>query len=223
MTVVCALEGVRKSYGRMTALRSIDLRSTGPEVVGIVGPNGAGKTTLLRILVALIRPTGGSVRLWDATPLEALARHRVGYFAGESTLPPAVRARTWARLLGVADPGDDPRPMRFLSRGSRQHAGLHAALGDDGLELIVLDEPWEGLDPDMARWLTETLKERRRRGATIIVSSHRLFDLAGVCDRYGFLIDGSLLHRTADDVGGGSPVTGETLLAAFDALRGHGG
>jgi ABC-2 type transport system ATP-binding protein len=106
-----------------------------------------------------------------------------------------------------------------LSRGSRQAIGLKALLARPESRLIVLDEPWEGLDPDFSRWLSETLREKRAAGVAVVLSSHRLHDLAGLCDRYCFLINGCITTMRPDDDFDGQ-ITGERLLAMFDRLRG---
>jgi ABC-2 type transport system ATP-binding protein len=208
-----------KTYWRTTVLTDVSLSAAREEVLGIIGPNGAGKTTLLRMLLGLIRGSG-TVNL-NGTPLPAgLTRVRVGYFGGESTVPPVVQARRWRALFEGVTPGHDDRRARVLSRGTRQMLGLGAVLSVPDLDLIVLDEPWEGLDPDAARWLSAVIAARRRAGACVLVSSHRLHDLAGVCDRYLFLDQGRLTEvATADLAPDGTPVTAEALLAAFDALR----
>jgi ABC-2 type transport system ATP-binding protein len=96
--------------------------------------------------------------------------------------------------------------------------GLEAVLAMPGAALIVLDEPWETLDPDASRWLTKTLAQRREDNGGILVSSHRLHDLAGLCDRYAFLIEGRIVMRSAAEISEGM-LTGHELLKEFDALR----
>lgn len=212
--------GIWKGYGRREVLRGLDFAVAGPEVVGIIGPNGAGKTTLLRILLGLIRPDNGSVRYGGDPPPRAFRHHPVAFFGGEATLPPSVRAMRWATLLqSHADIDGERRRLGTLSRGTRQGIGLKVALGLPNVGLIVLDEPWEGLDPDASRWLTRVLHERRDDGAAVIVSSHRLADLAGLCDRYAFLMSGVLTNCSALEVGRGGDVSLESLLEMYDRLR----
>lgn len=211
-----------KSYRRTTALHDVSLSARRYEVIGIIGPNGAGKTTLLRMLLGLIR--GSGVVTLEGVPVPAgLARVRVGYFGGESTVPPGVRAHRWRRLFRGVDPGTDNRAARIMSRGTRQLLGLGTVLSVPDLDLIVLDEPWEGLDPDAARWLSSVITARRGRGACVLVSSHRLHDLAGVCDRYLFLDHGRLTEVATADLAPDGAVTADALLAAFDALRAKNG
>jgi ABC-type multidrug transport system ATPase subunit len=134
-----------------------------------------------------------------------------------------VRSRSWRRLFHDVDPFCESRPVRELSRGTRQLLGLRAVFSLPALRLIVLDEPWEGLDPDAARWLSESIRARRQAGAAVLVSSHRLHDLAGTCGRFAFLDQGRVLLLSARDVtADDGPVTGDALLGAFDKVRGVG-
>jgi ABC-2 type transport system ATP-binding protein len=191
------------------------------EVLGLVGPNGAGKTTLLRLALGLLKPDAGTVRLGTQPVPRALRWARVAYFAGGGALPPAVRARSWQGLFSVTAPDADDRPIRLLSRGTRQRLGLQTVLEPraESLDLIVLDEPWEGLDPDAARWLTQALRVTRQAGTAVLVSSHRLHELAEVADRCAFLVDGRLTLVDVQDLSAGGALTGAALLEAFDALR----
>jgi ABC-type multidrug transport system ATPase subunit len=215
-TVVSAF-ALSKRYGDQSVLRDADLFLREGEIVGLIGSNGAGKTTLLRILLGLVRPTAGRVEWHGAGALPPA--DRVGHFGGAHTVPPASSARTWARLVsrGHHVP-DDRRRVRALSRGSRQLLGLSAELARMEADAFLLDEPWEGLDPDASRWLSAAVRRRRDEGCAFLVSSHRLHDLAGVCDRYAFLLDGRVLVRGAGDIAA-ETVRGEDLLAALDRVR----
>lgn len=214
-----AVDGVARKYGTKRILRGISFSADAGETIGIIGPNGAGKTTLLRIVVGLLRADSGSVRL-DGEPVRsAIARIKVGYFAGETTVPSPVRARAWRGLFQDVDGCGDNRPVRLLSRGTRQLLGLRTVFSVPALRLLVLDEPWEGLDPDASRWLSEAMCARRDGGTVIVVSSHRLHDLAGVCDRYVFIDRGFATSMAVHTVSDRGTVTGETLLAAFDHVR----
>lgn len=205
-----------RRYRRRVVFERISLRVGPGEILGIVGPNGAGKTTLLRIIVGLMRPSAGVIRV-EPGPEQANGSCRLSYFGGESTLPARVRVRTWFRLIGAGlRPTSDGRRLGRLSRGSRQAAGLRAMLELRQPSLIVLDEPWEGLDPGATRWLSAALRGHRANGATILVSSHRLHDLAGVCDRYAFLVNGSLFSYQADELRADGEVTGELLSRVLE-------
>jgi ABC-2 type transport system ATP-binding protein len=207
------LDGVTKRYGRHVALSSVTLVVGAREILGLIGPNGAGKTTLLRILARLIRPDAGSVTISSAAE-----RPVVRYFAGEHTLPPRVRARRWLRLWSAPAAADATnRPMGVLSRGTRQRVGLEATLAEPNPSLLLLDEPWEGLDPDASRWLSDELVKRRNAGAGVIVSSHRIHDLADVCDRCVFLVGGRLTSESLaqEDFPRGADRSA-VVFAAFD-------
>jgi ABC-type multidrug transport system ATPase subunit len=155
----------------------------------LIGPNGAGKTTFLRIAAGLIRPAAGRV----------VRPGRVMYFGGESTLPGRCPASRWAALIG-GHARQQQQQLRRLSRGTRQLVGLGTWLSREDWSLGLLDEPWEGLDPRGARWLHGELERHRARGASVIVSSHRLHDVATVCTAYGFLAGGSLRTVTAAEI-----------------------
>ncbi len=219
MSGVLTPPSVAKAYGRRTVLRDVTFDVARAEVVGLIGPNGAGKTTLLRIGLGLQRPDAGRVLVDGLAARTALRRIKVGYFAGEFTVPPTVRTRQWRHLFQETDVSAENRPVHQLSRGTRQLLGLRAVLGLPALRLLVLDEPWEGLDPDAARWLSDAIRLRRASGAAVLVSSHRLHDLAGVCDRFVFLDHGVVSVMSSRDVQRGGALTGEMLLDAFDHVR----
>ena len=220
MTPRVVVQAIGKSYGRRCVLREVSFTANRGEIVGIIGPNGVGKTTLLRIIAGLARADRGFVRLDGLTTGDPKARCGLGYFAGESTVPPSVRSQSWRRLFQEVDAATDDRPVGLLSRGTRQLLGLRAVFALPALRLILLDEPWEGLDPDASRWLSASMRARRDSGAALLVSSHRLHDLAGVCDRYVFLDDGVATSTEATALTQGGQVSGDALLAAFDAVRG---
>jgi ABC-type multidrug transport system ATPase subunit len=188
------------------------------EVLGLVGPNGAGKTTLLRVVGGLLRPTSGDVIIESQNP-----DNQVRYFGGECTLPPHVSARSWLQFWRSRHaPTADRRSFRVLSRGTRQRLGLEAVLGAAGQPtLLLLDEPWEGLDPDASRWLSTTLRSASAAGAGVVVSSHRIHDLADVADRCLFLFDGRLAEEgVACGALPGHDERSARLLEVFDRLRG---
>lgn len=217
MTAVVEARRVSKAYGRTPVLKDVDFALESGEVVGLIGANGSGKTTLLRAVLGLVRLDSGRIE-WGETG-SATPGDGVAHFGGAHTLPPHVSARAWVRLVSRGEAAcDDRRPFRALSRGSRQRLGLRAVLGRSALAAAFLDEPWESLDPDGARWLTETLCRRRGDGCAVLVSSHRLHDLAGVCDRYAFLRGGRLVLRRASDLAPG-PIRGADLLRAFDRIE----
>ena len=188
------LAAVTKAFGRRQVLNQAWLQVRAGEAVGLIGANGAGKTTLLRIAAGLVRPDGGSVR-WSPQTTSGDEEARIRYYGGEMTLPPSVPARRWAALFGVA--AGDRRPIGRMSRGSRQILGLRVLLSGNEADLVLLDEPWEGLDPEGSAWLTETVRRWRSGGAALLISSHRLYDLDSVCTRF-LLLENGRCHTVAD-------------------------
>jgi len=220
MSAACRLEGVSKRYGRHQAVRDVSAAIRPGQILGLVGPNGAGKTTLLRIAAGLLRPTKGTVR-WDA-----IDRNAVRYFAGERTLPPHVPAERWVNLWGRPNPArtSERRRLGVLSRGTRQRIGLEATMSGPAPKLLLLDEPWEGLDPDASRWLSRELQERRDQGTALWVSSHRIHELAEICEACAFLVRGRLVWPPVANLDGVSAAERAVrLFEAFDAACGERG
>ena len=211
---------VMARYRRREVFHHVSFELRGGQALGVVGPSGTGKTTLLRLLAGLLRPVSGQVSLDGLPPRDALTRFGVAYFAGEATLPGAVRASEWGTLGTGEAVTPERRRLRLLSRGTRQLLGLRTVLGRQHLRLILLDEPWEGLDPDAARWLSTTLETKRDRGAAVVLSSHRFHDLAGVCDAYLFLVNQTATVMGAHEICPAGPVTAAALVDVFDRLRG---
>src|SRR5262249_60286681 len=120
-----------------------------------------------------------SVRWRPVTPVPVRSMR---YFGAEMTLPPQVSARRWASLFGVVSA--ERRPIGRLSRGHRQTLGLRVLLAGPPSDILLLDEPWEGLDPSGSKWLTDTLRHWTRAGSAILISSHRLYALDSVCARF---------------------------------------
>jgi ABC-2 type transport system ATP-binding protein len=131
------------------------------------------------------------------------------------TLPPDVAVHRWASLFGVRT-GERQRIGR-LSRGNRQSLGLRLVLSGSDADVLVLDEPWEGLDPDGSEWLTEQLRRWRDAGAAVLISSHRLHDLDSVCTRFVMLEAGRCVPVAAHDL---KPRV-EQLVRAFSRRRGQ--
>jgi ABC-2 type transport system ATP-binding protein len=111
------------------------------------------------------------------------------------------------------------RPIRVLSHGSRQLLGLRTVLSRQPLQLVILDEPWEGLDTEGARWLSAMLESKRDRGASVVVSSHRLHDMAGFCDAYLFLMPHQTMVMKAHEISRVGPVTAAQLTDTLEKLR----
>ncbi len=188
-----------KSFGRTRALDGLGLSVRTGEVHGFLGPNGAGKTTTIRILLGLLRADAGQARLLDADPWrDAVALHRrLAYVPGDVALWPELSGGEVIDLLGRLRGGLDPRRRASLlerfdldprkrcntySKGNRQKVALIAALASD-VELLLLDEPTAGLDPLMEVAFRDIIAEERRRGHTVLLSSHVLAEVEAVCDR----------------------------------------
>jgi ABC-2 type transport system ATP-binding protein len=220
MTLRGELQGVTRSYGRQMAVCDVTLAIGAGEIVGLIGPNGAGKTTLLRLFAGLIRSSRGAVHIPSADR-PAIVR----YFAGEHSLPPDVSTNRWLALWSAPTMATSTGrrvagTLGTLSRGTRQRVGLEATLADPDVTLLLLDEPWEGLDPDASRWLSEELLKRRAAGAGVVVSSHRIHDLADVCDRCVFLVDGRLSPESITVAAwAGVGDRSAMLFTAFDRAR----
>jgi ABC-2 type transport system ATP-binding protein len=206
-------------YGRREVFRDVSFDLQAGHSLAVLGASGAGKSTLLRMIVGCLRPSRGDVRIAGRPPRDALRQSIVAYFAGAATLPPSVRAAAWGALGNGETITADRRRLRVLSHGARQLLGLRTVLSRHPLHLIVLDEPWEGLDAEGARWLTATLESKRDRGAAIVVSSHRLHDLAGMCDAYLFMMPHQAVLLRAHEIARGGPVTAALLTDVFDIVR----
>ena len=208
MSVVATTELTRR-FGPVIALDRLTVELPAAGVIGLVGPNGSGKSTLIRILLGLIRPTGGSASVLGSsvhTPRDYAAR--VGALIENPAFIPGLSARanlvSLARLgrlpLGRVDAvlgqtgltGRDREPMKRFSLGMKQRLGIAAALLSDP-ELLILDEPTNGLDPAGIVEIRKLLRDLGRNGRTVLVSSHQLSEIEAVCDhlvviRFGKLI-----------------------------------
>ena len=199
MTTAISAQGLVKTFGRTRALDGLDLEVRTGEVHGFLGPNGAGKSTTLRVLLGLLRADAGEVRLLDGDPWrDAVALHRrLAYVPGDVTLWPNLSGGEVIDLLGRMRGGLDPARRRELverfeldptkkgraySKGNRQKVALVAALASD-VELLLLDEPTSGLDPLMEGVFRDCVTEERRRGRTVLLSSHILSEVEVLCDR----------------------------------------
>ena len=207
-----ALQRVSKRYGDFDAVRDLNLRVETREVLGFLGPNGAGKTTTIRLLLGFLRPTAGTVHLLGhdmAAPKAALrARSQLGFVPDVAGLDPAATGQSLldelARLQRrppvdravIIDAlelrGQDlRRPMGQLSRGTRQKINIVQGM-QHRPDLLILDEPTEGLDPLAKRALFELLRKTHARGATIFFSSHVLSEVEELCDRVALIRSGQL-------------------------------
>ena len=190
---------LRKTYGHVAALDGLDLSVVPGEVHGFLGPNGAGKSTTIRVLLGLVRKSGGEVSLFGADPWrEAPRLHgRLGYVPGDVNLWRGLSGGQNIDLLGQAHGGlrparrdllverfdlDPTRRAADYSKGNRQKVALVAALAAD-VDLLILDEPTSGLDPLMEEVFQDCVRERRADGCTVLLSSHILSEVEALADR----------------------------------------
>lgn len=212
---VVRVEGLVKDYGRVHAVRGLDLEVRPGEVVGFLGPNGAGKTTTIRCLLGLLRPSAGRISLFglDATTDGIAARARVAYAPGELRLPERVTARSLSATIRHMRPGDGfgriealaerlgldlDRPLGDLSTGNRRKVALLIAFGSDA-DLLVLDEPTSGLDPLVQRVFLELVREAVARGASVLLSSHVLSEVQRAATRVVVLRAGQIIAQGSVD------------------------
>ena len=224
------MRGVTKEFAEVTAVRDLDLTVEDGEVYGFLGPNGAGKSTTIDMLLDLVRPTAGTVRVLgaDVATDGVEIRRRTGVLpdgfsvydrlSGRKHVEFAVESKeadddpdALLDRVGLADAAD--RPAGDYSKGMRQRLALAMALVGDP-DLLVLDEPSSGLDPAGAKEMREIVRAEAERGATVFFSSHVLEQVDAVCDRVGILRDGELVAE--DSVEGLREAVGgeETLEVA---------
>ena len=198
------IEGLKKSYGRVRALRGVDLEVRQGEIFGFLGPNGAGKTTTIRCMLDLIRPDGGTIEVFGLNPQKdsVAVRARIGYLPGELRLEESFTVegqlrllshlrgkrldREYVRSLAQRLDLDLKSPARNLSKGNKQKVGVVQALMHRP-DLLVLDEPTFGLDPLVQREVLRLLKEARDSGATVFFSSHILSEVEEVAERVAII------------------------------------
>ncbi len=207
--------GLRKVFGRTTAVSGVDLDVPAGAVLGVLGPNGSGKTTLIRLLLALSRPTAGTVELFG-TPLPAAAGEvlpHIGALVEGPGFHPFLSGRENLRRCAAAEPllpsaaapgavetalarvgleTAATRRYRAYSLGMKQRLGLAAVLLVPR-RLVVLDEPTNGLDPAGTREVRRIIAELHASGATVLVSSHLLAEVEATCTHVAVLAEGSLI------------------------------
>jgi ABC-2 type transport system ATP-binding protein len=205
-----------KRYGEIVAVDGVDLTVERGDVFGYLGPNGAGKTTSLRMLLGLIRPTAGSVRLFGRDPMRdgARALEGVAGFVEEPRFYPYLSARKNLELLADYDNGRSTRSriddvldvvelrgrakdrVGGYSHGMRQRLGIAASLLRQP-RLLLLDEPTTGLDPSGMRDMRELIRRLSGEGITILLSSHLLAEVEEVCNRVAIIRTGRIVYEGA--------------------------
>ena len=211
---------VKKEFGTVSALRGVSFSVEQGEVFGYLGPNGAGKTTTLRIVLGLVRPSGGDVLIFGRTASDAATRNDMGFLPGDLRLygdmtaiatldffarfrpsaPPALRDSLIDALS--LDHATLQRRVKFLSHGTRQKIGLIVAMQHDPA-LLLLDEPSTGLDPLVQHALREIVRSFAQRGRSVLLSSHVLSEVETVCRRVAILRQGEIVAlETIDNLRG---------------------
>ena len=210
---IIEVRGLTKRYGTSRGVEDLTFEVAPGEAFGFLGPNGAGKTTTIRALLDLIRPTSGSVRVFGMDPRkEGVEVHRrIGYLPGELALYERMTGedflRSFAELRGAGRNGatiwprvsdlagrlslDLSRRIHELSHGNKQKLGLVQAFMH-APDLLVLDEPTQGLDPLVQQTFYSLVEEERARGAAVFLSSHVMPEVERVCDRVGIIREGRL-------------------------------
>jgi ABC-2 type transport system ATP-binding protein len=212
--IVLESKGLTKHYGKFVAVEQLDLTVRRGEVFGLLGPNGAGKTTTILMLLGLTEPTGGRVQVLGFDPVRQplSVKARVGYLPDQVGFYDGLTAREniayIARLNGLSRPEADRRIAAVLaqmgisqvanqrvatfSRGMRQRLGVAEVLLKRP-QLIIMDEPTLGLDPEAAREFLENIRRLKTEGITMLLSSHLLYQVQAVCDRVGLFHQGKMV------------------------------
>jgi ABC-2 type transport system ATP-binding protein len=235
-------QGLTKRLGGRTVVQDVSFRCEPGSVTGFLGPNGAGKTTTMRMLVGLSEPDAGSSTILGG-PYRALPNpgRRVGILLDAAAQHAGRRGREAlaiaAQTMGVDEGRIDEllarvgleksaanKRVRQYSLGMRQRLGIaNALIGDP--EVLILDEPANGLDPEGMRWMRELLRDFADRGGTVLLSSHLLYEVEAVADRLVIIGGGRIVAQgTREDLLAGSgtlvcATDADMLLAALDAAR----
>ncbi|MBK7179215.1 MAG: ATP-binding cassette domain-containing protein [Chloroflexi bacterium] len=202
------ISSVRKSFGRVEAVKDVSFEVFPGEIFGLLGPNGAGKTTTIRMMLDIFEPDGGQVSVFDGRITEA-KKQRIGYMPEDrglykdlqleqtlvflATLKGLAESEAKSRLEGWLKRLDlyDHRQKKIqeLSKGMQQKAQLIATLLHDP-DLIVVDEPFSGLDPVNTRLVKDIIEEQRQAGKTIIMSTHQMYQVEALCNRIVLIDNG---------------------------------
>ena len=231
------IDDLSKRYGDVVALSHMSFDVRAGEIFGFVGSNGTGKTTTMRIALGVLSPDAGQVR-WAGRPVDLRTRRHIGYMPEQRGLYPKMKvveqlvylarlhglshaaavAATdeWTERLGVAARRDDE--VQKLSLGNQQRVQLAAALVHDP-QILVLDEPFSGLDPVAVDVMSTVLRGKADAGLPVVFSSHQLDLVERICDRVGIVRAGSMVASgTVDELQAGGPE--RLVVSAPDAPHG---
>jgi ABC-2 type transport system ATP-binding protein len=210
---VIETRGLRKEFGSKVAVKDLSLVVERGEVFGFLGPNGAGKTTAVKMLLDLIRPTGGEGRIFGLPLGDIQARARIGFLpehfrfhdwltaveflslhANLYKIPSDIAHQRILELLDLVGLGDHAdKKLRAYSKGMLQRIGLAQALLNQP-ELVILDEPTSGLDPVGRRLVRDIIRDLSQRGTTVFLNSHLLSEVEITCDRVAFIKFGEVVR-----------------------------
>ena len=206
------VQGLTKSYGRVQALRGVDLQVERGTLYGFLGPNGAGKTTTIRCMLDLIRQQSGNMRILGMDPQQdsVAVRARTGYLPGELNLEANLRVESVLRYFcDLRDNSTDwdfvldlvrrldldlEMPIKNLSKGNKQKIGIVQALMSRP-ELLLMDEPTSGLDPLMQQEVYRLLREAQADGATVFFSSHVISEVEALAERVAIIRKGVIVEE----------------------------
>jgi len=213
------LTDVHKTYGRkIRALQGVTLQVRAGEIFGLLGPNGAGKSTLVKIMMTIVRPDTAKGTVLNRGVGDPVALARIGYLPEHHRFPTYLTGRQVVEFSGAMSRVDRPtrkkraselldrvgmgdwkdRPLSSYSKGMRQRVGLAAALVNDP-QLVVLDEPTDGVDPVGRREIRDLLIGIRDEGRTVLLNSHLLSEIENVCSRVAILVQGRLVAQGTID------------------------
>jgi ABC-2 type transport system ATP-binding protein len=205
--IVASLEGVNKNYGDVRALRGVNFKVRAGEVVALLGPNGAGKTTAVKLLLGLMQPNSGKVRVFGCDPINPENRMKTGAMLQVGRVPETLRVREhidlfssyYQRQLPIAEVLSaagleklSDRKYGELSGGQKQRVLFALAICGDP-DLLFLDEPTVGLDVEARRMLWEEIRKLIRRGKTVLLTTHYLQEADALADRIAVIQQGEII------------------------------
>ena len=218
------VDHIHKEFGTVRAVRDVHFKIDDGTTFGLLGPNGAGKTTTMRMILGILTPDGGSIR-WNGAPVRYDSRKHFGYLPEERGIYGKMKVREqisyFGKLHGLRDPGLTTRVNRWierlglneyadrpcaeLSKGNQQKVQVACAAVHDP-QLLVLDEPFSGLDPVNAQILLAVLNELKAQGTTLVLSSHQMWQLEELCTSFCIIAGGeNRVQGTLDELRGAFP------------------
>jgi ABC-2 type transport system ATP-binding protein len=207
--IVASLEGVNKNYGNVRALRSVDFRVRAGEIVALLGPNGAGKTTAVKLLLGLMPPNSGKVRVFGGDPTNPENRMRTGAMLQVGRVPETLRVREHIDLFSTYYPKPmssaeilaaagleklSDRKFGELSAGQKQRVLFALAISGDP-DMLFLDEPTVGLDVEARRLLWDEIRQLVGRGKTVLLTTHYLQEADALADRIAVINQGEIIAQ----------------------------